>query len=149
MVSIFCGDYFFLSNLYLVNLKLKDHVHKSAEHFYQAVKCAEKSDREKIHNVSSPKSAKILGRYLKERHFWDVDKVRIMEKILRLKFRKKKLRKLLQMTGNKVLTNQNFHHDTFWGVCGCTKHQRTGLNMLGKIIMKIRERDFDNLKFNE
>lgn len=143
MVTIFQGDYFFLSNFFLSDMKIRESIYKSAEHLYQAVKVSEKSDSEKIRDSATSKSAKILGRFFKIRPHWDVDKIRVMERILRLKFRKAKLRRLLRETGDKQLINQNYYHETFWGVCGCTKHQRTGQNMLGKILMKIRA-DFIN-----
>lgn len=73
------------------------------------------------------------------RPHWDVDRVDIMETIIRCKFRNPKLKQLLRETGDMELTEQNYWHDTFWGVCGCSKHERTGLNMLGKILMKIRD----------
>lgn len=138
MVKIFRGDYFFLSNFYSTDLKFGKYIYETAEHFYQVAKCSEKGDRKKIRNAATPRAAKILGRFIKVRPHWDVDKIDVMERILRLKFRKAKLRRLLQETGDMQLINQNYHHDTFWGVCGCTKHQRIGLNMLGKILMKIR-----------
>lgn len=137
-VLIFLGDYFFLSNLYMANIMQSGEVYKSAEHCYQAARCARRSEREKILNAETSKSAKVLGRFVIERHHWDVDKIRIMEKILRLKFRDRKLKKQLQKTGDMELINQNYHHDLEWGVCGCTHHMKTGQNMLGKILMKIR-----------
>lgn len=138
MIPIFLGDHFFLSNLYLTDLKCKSHVYKSAEHLYQTAKCLKKSDRDKLRNTETGKSAKILGRFFPSTPYWDVVKVRAMERILRLKFRKAKLRRLLLNTGDKQLINQNFHHEMFWGVCGCSMHKKTGLNMLGKILMMIR-----------
>lgn len=137
-IPIFRGDYFFLSNFYLTDIELRGQIFKSAEHLYQATKCSMRSDRDKILNAPTSKSAKVFSRFVEKRPHWDVDKVRIMERILRMKFRNKKLKKLLRKTGDKQLIDQNYYHDTFWGVCGCTKHQRTGENILGKILMKIR-----------
>ena len=145
-ISVFLGEYLFLSNLYLIELKARSTIYKSAEHFYQAARCANKNDEIKIENAETPRCAKILGRFFKPKVNWDVDKVKIMEKILRLKFRNKKLRRLLRETDAKELINSNHHHDMFWGVCNCTTHQRTGWNMLGKILMKIRRKNA--LKFN-
>lgn len=140
MVSIFRGDYSFLSNLYSSEIDTGGRfVYKSAEHLYQATKCSSNEDRAKIRNAETPKSAKIIGRFVKTRRHWDVYKVNAMVGILRLKFKTKKLKRLLRATRGMQLTNQNYLHDTFWGVCGCTKHKRTGLNMLGKILMFVRD----------
>lgn len=140
MISVFHGEYMFLSNLYVCNIKYKNRLHKSAEHLYQYLKCAESIDREKIFNIESPKSAKILGKFLKPTRFWDVKKIQTMLKIVRMKFQqRKKLRRLLRKTGDVKLVEMNYQHETFWGVCGCTKHKRTGLNMIGQILMMIRD----------
>lgn len=136
-ISVFHDEYLFLSNLYLIDLKSGNTIYKSAEHFYQA------------ENTETPKSAKILGRFFASKIDWDVYKVGVMVKILRLKFRNKKLKRLLRETSSIELINSNHHHDMFWGVCNCTKHQRTGLNMLGKILMKIRrENELNKININ-
>lgn len=145
MVSIFRGDNFFLSNFYPTDIKWHKHVHKSAEHLYQAMKCSEISDRERIRNTETSKSAKILGKFIKIRPDWNEKKLQKMEYIVRLKFRKAGLKKLLRQTGDKELIDQNYFHDIFWGVCGCTRHQRTGLNHMGKILMKIRAENNEKL----
>ncbi|XP_055306012.1 uncharacterized protein F44E2.8-like [Sitodiplosis mosellana] len=138
-ISIFRGKYFFLSTLYLSDIKYQKYVYNSVEHIYQTARCAEKSDKEKMRNVTTPKAAKILGKFIKPRPYWDVEKMRAMSHGNELKFlRHPKLRKKLIKTGNKQLINQNYWHDTYWGVCGCTKHKKTGMNLLGKILMKIR-----------
>lgn len=139
MVSSFRHEYFFLSNFYMEDIKYRGRIYKSAEHMFQIAKCTKKSDREKIRNAETPRSAKIIGRFVQMRPHWDVDQVDIMETIIRCKFRNPKLKQLLRETGDMELTEQNYWHDTFWGVCGCSKHERTGLNMLGKILMKIRD----------
>lgn len=138
-VLIFRGKYDFLSNLYPVELAQGKLVYRSAEHMYQAMKCAERGDRAKIYAVDSPKSAKILGRFLKKKPYWDVNRVQVMTKILKKKFEKPPLRTWLLNTVGKELINQSYDHDLFWSVCGCSKHERTGRNMLGQILMKIRE----------
>lgn len=138
MIRIFREQHFFLSNFYKTEIYYRGHVYKSAEHMFQAAKCLKKSDREKIRNAKTAKTAKILGRFVKLRRNWDLDRVRVMEGILRMKFRNAKLKRLLRETGDRMLIEGNYWHDTFWGVCGCTKHERTGQNLLGKILMKIR-----------
>lgn len=138
MVSLFRNEHSFLSNFYLTDIKYKGIVYRSAEHVFQAAKCSNERDREKIRNALSPKSAKILGRFVAMRPDWDAEKAKVMEVILRLKFRNARLKRLLRETGDAELIEQNYWHDTFWGVCTCTKHKRTGLNTLGTILMKIR-----------
>lgn len=110
-----------------MDVKYKGHVFKSAEHLFQMAKCAKKSDVDKIRNIPSPKSAKIFGRFVELRPDWEEKKVALMEKILRIKFRNNsRLNRLLRETGDVKLIHLNYWHDTFWGVCVCTQHKRTG-----------------------
>lgn len=138
MISVFCDENAFLSNFYPTDIVWSKYRFKSAEHLYQAMKCADKKDAGRIINTATAKKAKILGRYIKSRDYWDTIKTQVMLKALRLKFSSRRLRTMLRETGEKQLINVNYWHDTFWGVCGCTKHQRSGLNMVGQILMKIR-----------
>lgn len=145
MVSIksgelcFYGETSFLSNFYLMDVKHKGRVYKTAEHLFQMAKCVKKSDKEKIRSATTPKTAKIIGRFVELRPDWEEKKVAIMEKILRIKFQKKsRLNRLLRETGDVHLTHLNYWHDTFWGACACSEHKRTGQNMLGVLLMKIR-----------
>lgn len=138
MIPIFNDQYSFLSNFYLADIKYKGHVYKSAEHLYQALKCLNERDREKIRNASTPRAAKILGRFIMMRPEWERRKALIMEKVLRMKFRKNKLRRMLRETGEKELAQYNFWHDKYWSICTCTTCKRSGLNLMGVILMKIR-----------
>lgn len=129
----------FLSNFYSSNIRYKGHTYETVEHIFQTVRCARESDKVKIRNAASPKLAKIIGRFVEVRPNWEANKADVMEKILRIKFRKQsKLRRMLNETGDMQLINLNYWHDTFWGSCACTRHKRTGQNMLGAILMKIR-----------
>lgn len=136
----FVNENCFLSNFFLSDINYKEHTYRSAEHLFQAVRCAEESDKEKIRNVLSPKSAKIIARFVKARGDWEQRKVDVMRIILHMKFRKSDLRIMLKNTGCMQLIALNYWHDTFWGVCACTQHARTGQNMLGKLLMEIRDR---------
>lgn len=130
----------FLSNFYMSEIIYRGRAHKSAEHLYNFLMAAKAHDRDEIFHTTSGRAARFYGKFIaKPKPHWDVVKVRVMLKVMRLKFRDKKLRRMLIEIGDKELTELNFRNETFWGVCGCTQHQRTGLNMLGKILMKIRD----------
>lgn len=145
MVSIIPGEICFLdaecflSNSYLSDIKCKGKIYKSAEHFFQSLKCINESDKEKIRNAATARMAKIIGRFVESRADWDEKRVDAMKTVLKLKFRKKsKLRRLLEETGDAQLIHLNFWHDTYWGVCACTQHKRSGQNLMGNILMEIR-----------
>lgn len=68
---------------------------------------------------------------------WDLVKVDIMSDICYAKFHQNpELLELLLATGSKKLVEGNTWGDTFWGVC-----HGEGANMLGKILMAIRDRE--------
>lgn len=129
----------FLSNTFLTRIKYEDRFYRSAEHAYQAAKCLKKEDKEEIHKRGvSSYDAKWRGERAERKPHWNVDKIAIMEAILREKFTRLKLLNMLKQTDNMELIAENNQHEIFWGVCSCSKHERTGFNMLGQILMKIR-----------
>lgn len=129
----------FLSNFFATPITYSCYIYKSAEHLFQAAICSERKDRNKIRSIDSPKTAKILGRFMKKRSNWgDEELTKVMYKILRLKFSKPWLRRLLLETGDAELIHINYWHDTFFGVCTCTHHKRMGKNLLGILLMKLR-----------
>lgn len=122
VISSFNGDYEFLSNSYPLTLVYNNREYVSVEHFYQYAKYA-----------------KNRGKSVSLKKHWDVHRNRVMQQALKKKFTDSMMRDLLIKTGNKELVNQNHKHDRFWGVCVCVKHHGSGTNMLGKILMKIRD----------
>jgi ribA/ribD-fused uncharacterized protein len=92
---------------------------------------------EEIRKAGTPGKAKKLGRKVKIRPDWESVKVFIMEELLRLKFSNPDLlRRLVQTNGE--LVEGNTWHDNFWGDCNCNKCKAKGVNMLGKLLVKIR-----------
>lgn len=138
MISSFCGEHEFLSNFYSTDIHHKSYIFKSAEHLYQAFKCIDINEMRKIIDEPTAKGVNSLGRLIKQKPYWETFRSTAMLVALRLKFKRRKLMKMLRATGDKKLINVNNWHDTFWGVCDCTKHKRTGMNILGQLLMRIR-----------
>jgi len=61
-----------------------------------------------------------------------------MYELLCLKFGDKELLEKLIDTYPHELVEGNYWHDTFWGQCNCTKHQGDGENVLGSLLMFVR-----------
>ena len=59
-----------------------------------------------------------------------------MRKVLEYKFENPELRAKLLDTGDRELIEANTWHDTYWGV---DKWSGKGHNMLGKLLMKLRD----------
>lgn len=126
-VNQFTGDYKFLSNFYPMG-------GKTLEHYYQAKKTRIREEKESIMNCKTPGQAKRLGRKITLRTDWEEKKIAFMTKLVRKKFKDKKLAKMLIATDTLELTEGNDWHDNFWGNCYCEKcYNIKGQNHLGKI----------------
>jgi ribA/ribD-fused uncharacterized protein len=140
-ITIFKGVYDFLSNSDFCSIIYKGIKYKSAEQAYQAQKAKIASERDKIAAAPTPKEAKRLGRSCVIVDNWEEIKVQEMINILLEKFSSiGYLRMALLRTGVRPLIEVNSWGDTFWGVCG-----GEGENMLGEILMEIRETLFNEL----
>ena len=132
----FRDEYYFLSNMYPAKVMYQSVVYPTAEHAFQAAKCANEADRERILAEKSPFYAKHIGRTVKMIPNWNVERVYAMYQILKSKFSNPELRSKLLATGTAQLVEANQWHDHYWGVDYCTGK---GQNMLGRILMKVRD----------
>ena len=128
----FRDEYWFLSNMYPCRIQSKRTglVFTCAEAAYQAMKCPSRASEFQGLNGFD---AKKLGREVEVRHDWDVIKVSVMRKILEAKFRNIRLKLLLSRIEGEIVED-NTWGDKFWGKC----HGK-GQNMLGKLLMEIRD----------
>ncbi len=111
VIDDFSNAYWFLSNSYGAPATYKDITYHSAEMAFQEA----------------------IKKY-------DGDVSEMMFDILKTKFSNPEMKKRLLLTENKQLLNRNRHHDNYWGDCICNKCRDVeGKNILGKILMKIRE----------
>lgn len=128
-----------LSNFHESKIKYKNKTYKSAEHLYQSLKCVKPSDKVKICDAATPKEARIRSRFVETHNLDEKKKFMLMYKILQMKFAKPKMYGRLMYWNEFNLIYLNYWHDTFWGVCACSTHKRTGQNHLGRILMHIRD----------
>lgn len=131
-ITSFDGEFAFLSNFFPCEITWEGITFQTTEAAFQAAKTTDLEKRKEIAELSTPGKAKRAGRKLEIRSDWESIKVSIMEEVLRIKFSQPKMRELLKSTSSKELVEGNTWGDTFWGVC------ETGQNMLGKLLMKIR-----------
>lgn len=128
-ITSFKNENHFLSNFYKHDGRI------TGEHLFQAMKYADPMQQLYVLDAAEPRDAKTRGRMFPARPGWDDDRVAVMENVLRVKFRPGSvmLQKLID-TGDAELIEGNWWGDNFWGVC-----DGTGLNHLGKLLMKIRK----------
>lgn len=137
----FKNDKFFLSNMYPCDIYIDGIRYSSAENFYMSMKFGGVNDTisYELRNCP-PKMSKIIANKNKNliRDDWHDIKVSVMKIAVTAKFTQNTdiLLKLFS-TEEDYLEERNDWYDTFWGT-----YKGNGKNMLGKILMEVR----DNLK---
>lgn len=126
------------SNFAAFPIKLKDKVWPTSEHYFQAQKFPNTPYAEQIRKDASPMIAASLGRSrkVKLRPDWEKVKDSVMYDAVWAKFTQhEELRALLLSTGEAKLI-EHTTNDSYWGDGG----DGSGKNMLGQILMKVREK---------
>ena len=113
---------------------------KTSEHYFQAMKFAGTPREEDIRLASKPMDAKNMGNDRARSDYplrpdWDAVKDDIMRRAVRAKFEQNPdIRAVLLGTATEELI-EDAHNDPYWG-CGA---DGKGKNMLGKILMEVRD----------
>lgn len=140
MISLFRGEYRFLSNFYPSPVKTYDgFLAPTVEHSYQYEKfLGTKFVQELILKCRTPGETKILAnkqyKHLVRKDWLDVS-LGVMYRLLQEKFNDIKLKNKLLKTGTEELVEGNNWGDVFWGQCPVG----VGENHLGKLLMRIRD----------
>ena len=134
-ISCFRGKYGFLSNFYHdCCIKADGQVYVSVERYFQSMKNNSNVYKSAIAGARTEADAKHLGKKIHLRHDWEEVKDQVMLDGLRLKFSDPELRQKLLDTGDAYLEEGNTWGDRYWGV-----FNGQGKNMLGKLLMQVRE----------
>ena len=141
-ITSFRDAYRFLSNFYQYPFAYKGLVYPNAEAAFQAQKCRDEKDKIKYTLQKNPVRVKQMGK--KEPNLpadWDEKSPAIMKEILTAKFSVPELAEKLCSTGDAYLEEGNHWHDNRWGKCTCERcKDKKGQNLLGKILMEVREK---------
>lgn len=137
MITEFQGEFRFLSNFWPCEIEFEGMVFPTVEHAYQAAKTTNKSERKRIQSCRQPGQAKRLGKQFTLRPDWESIKITVMVILVAKKFQDPQLKALLLATGTQQIQEGNMWRDTFWGIC--PPGSGNGKNMLGKILMSVRE----------
>ena len=140
MIKEFSGIHEFLSNFWHSPFTHDGITYPTNEHFFQAMKTLDPTERKWIASAETPGIAKRRGRTCNLRYDWESVKDEVMLTGLRLKFSQPQLRTMLLMTGDQELVEGNWWHDNTWGNCSCERcHVIHSQNRLGKLLMQVRE----------
>lgn len=133
MIDKFDGEFSFLSNFFECPVTFDSLTFRNSEAAYQAQKTLDVKDRMEFTTLTGGK-AKRKGQKIQLRLDWDKVKFDIMYKICSAKFNQNpELAQRLLETGEEELVEGNTWNDRTWGICN-----GQGMNMLGKILMRIR-----------
>lgn len=130
-------DYGEFSNFAPFAIRLDGESWHTSEHYFQAQKFEDEAYRQKIRETASPMIAARLGRSRKQklRRDWEAVEIDVMRRAVEAKFTQHdELRTLLLSTGEARLV-EHTENDDFWGDGG----DGQGKNMLGRILMQVRE----------
>ena len=130
----FFEDYAFLSNFHPSPIVIGGVQYRTVEHAYMAYKTTSNDEKLRLSRVLKANEVKKEGQKVTLRPDWEYMRVAAMHHCLYEKFKIPELREALAKTGNKYLEEKNWWNDKFWGVCN-----GEGLNMLGKLLMMVRE----------
>jgi len=135
VIDSFNGEFRFLSNFAYSEFTLYGTRYPTVEHAYQALKCVSQRDHDGIATARTPGVAKKLGRVVQLREDWEQSKDAVMIACVYAKFKQNPhLAEQLRNTRGCTLIEGNTWGDHYWGVC-----KGTGQNMLGQILMRVRD----------
>jgi ribA/ribD-fused uncharacterized protein len=123
------------SNMVPYPIEMHGVVYNSVENYYQAMKSMDPADWERV-AAMTPSNAKRIGKMLKLRPDWEHLKEGFMYDALVAKFTQQPFMTILLDTGDQILIEWNNWGDRIWGV---DIHDNKGQNLLGKLLMRIRE----------
>ena len=130
-------EYGCFSNFSRHRIFLKDKYWPTSEHYFQAQKFAGTEYEEEIRLAPTPMKAANMGRSRQRplRKDWEKVKDEIMLEAVRTKFTQREdLKETLLGTGDAILV-EHTKNDNYWGDGG----DGSGKNMLGKLLMQVRE----------
>lgn len=137
-IDKFKGEYDFLGNRFACRFIWQGLKYGNAEAAFQSSRCENDRERKAFCACSADKAA-LKGREIVPPTGWATERLSIMESVLTAKFEQNPmLMQRLVETGNRLLINGNSKGDMFWGV---DLYTWEGENMLGKLLMKIREKE--------
>jgi ribA/ribD-fused uncharacterized protein len=122
------------SNFYPSAVVLDGAIYPSVEHAYQAAKFIDPVVRREFMDMTAGQAKRRGAKKTGLRPDWEEIKVGVMTGLIRQKFQHESFRDKLLETEDRYIEETNHWGDRFWGVC-----EGKGENVLGKIIMEIRE----------
>jgi N-glycosidase YbiA len=124
------------SNFSKHHVEIDDRVWPTSEHYFQAAKFTDLSDRDAIHAAATPFMAAQLGRDRKRsfRKDWDDVRDEVMLRVLRAKFTQNVVPRNILASTNGAELIEHTTNDRYWGDGG----DGSGTNRLGQLLEQVR-----------
>lgn len=123
-----------LSNFYAFEFVVSGKTYATVEHYFQAMKTVDLTEREKLRLTHGPGTVKKMGRRVQLRTDWEAIKLQVMRTALMHKFEiNNPMGECLLGTGDAWLVEGNNWGDRFWGAV-----DGQGENWLGHLLMARR-----------
>lgn len=147
--AFFWGEKDVFSNFYSLSMKHKNKVFNTSEQaimYRKALLFGENDVARQILQAKTPKRAKELGRSIEsfDNEIWEANRETIFKEVLLDKFKNIDLRNRLLKTGDLHLVEAS-PFDKIWGIGLAHDHPDAetpskwrGLNLLGKVLMEVR-----------
>ncbi len=136
----FKDEFEFLSNFYPSPINHEGRKYPTVEHFYQAMKTLDHTERSMIRLSPTPGKAKRLGRDILLRSDWEDVRFSYMSIGVHIKFHTHPHLRQKLLAIPKTISEWNTWHDNYWGACTCENcmliHPE---DKLGYILQTIRE----------
>lgn len=139
MIRDFRGPHHFLSNFFRHPVRIGGNTFPTAEHAYQVLKAVDTRERAWVLESETPLIAKRRGRKIRVVEYWSDMRVEVMTQVLDAKFADTDLADKLIATHPHTLIEGNTWHDDYWGDCRCGRCTGDGENMLGVLLMQLRD----------
>ena len=136
MTMQFKDEYRWLSNFAPVEIEYEGRTFPSLEHAYQAAKSTDSTWKDYCASGVSSGNVKRKSKNIIYQPDWEEVKVEVMSTLVTKKFSVEPYKSQLIETGDLEIVEGNTWGDTFWGVDVRTGE---GMNVLGKMIMEIRD----------
>lgn len=126
--------YGYMNNFHKTSIFIYDNWWNNVEAPYQSRKTLDPAEKKEIWEAATPRKARDLGQKVELVDNWDAIRFSVMRECVLAKFlQNDRLRNDLISTGTEILIEDS-PIDYYWG-CGA---DGTGLNMLGQILMSVR-----------
>lgn len=143
------GYFEFMRPDYQAQVYFEGQLYQTAAHAYSAARSSDPQVRKRIQKAPTLQEMYNVAKTIAEEEGWGQRRLKVMEKILRDKFRRSRdLRDRLAATQSREIVHviaDKSEESLFWGVL----NKQLGQNQLGKLLEKVRQSIHDEIEIEQ